>query len=141
MLTAVCIDMCTCGLSIQLRSLPVGRSSARPKVQTCMSDCIVACQLLADVPHTCLRSFTWGPSVVECKCLYAFSESSFKPKLLAQHHVDAWFAGLRIKVHVLSPRKLNTSGELFGALSELNMVVTVLPPLLPPTLPPVDAVC
>ena len=27
MLTAVCIDMCTCGLPIQLRSLPVGRSS------------------------------------------------------------------------------------------------------------------
>ena len=26
----------------------------------------VACQLLADVQHTCLRSFTWGPSVAEC---------------------------------------------------------------------------
>ena len=50
----------------ELRSLPVGRSSAQPKVQTRMSDCIVACQLLADVPHTCLRSFPWGSSVAEC---------------------------------------------------------------------------
>ena len=46
----------------------------------------------------------------------------------------------RSEVHVLSLRKLNTCGELFGAFFDLNMVVPVLLPPLPPTLPPVDAV-
>ena len=73
----------------------------------CIRRCVVRV-CMSDIP-TCVRLPSEnGCNMCGSKCLYAFSESIFKPKLLAQHHVYAWFAGLPRKDGLISYRSERT---------------------------------
>ena len=73
----------------------------------CIRRCVVRV-CMSDIP-TCVRLPSEdGFNMCGSKCLYAFSESIFKPKLLAQHHVYAWFAGLPRKDGLISYRSERT---------------------------------